>query len=102
MIKATITATIGGESRTIKFGTNATHLFCERYQIGLNGFSELFRSENIRPGYLRDFIWSGLVAGGTDVTPEVVGDWIDDMEQTELERIMSSFDTPPAGKTGAK
>ena len=102
MIKGTITVEMGGEQRTLKFGTNASAHFCQHYGVGLAKMAELFRPESLNPAHYRDLIWSALIAGGTDCTPEQVGDWIDEMEQAEFDRIFSSFESAPAGKNGRK
>ena len=104
MIRATVTANMGGSERVIKFGTNATDLFCSLYEIDLSGIAEILKSP--RPGHYRDLIYSGLVAGvggleRADFTRFDVGDWIDEMPQEEFERIWSAFDAPPK-KNGRK
>lgn len=84
---------MGGRLRTLKFGTNATALFCNMHKVGLGGFGTLFSADNITPAHYRDLIYCALVSGqrGKDVdfTPEDVGDWIDDMPQEALEGIFS-------------
>jgi hypothetical protein len=102
MIKATLTVNMGGEVRTLKFGTNATALFCQRHGIGLSEMARQFQPDTISPLHYRDLIWSALVSGGSDCTPEQVGDWIDEMEQDEFNRIFASFESAPAGKSGRK
>jgi hypothetical protein len=102
MIRATLTVNIGGADRVLKFGTNATALFCEAHGIGLAQMAELFKPESLTPAHYRDLIWSALKAGGTDCTAMEVGDWIDDMEQSEFDRIFASFEVAPAGKNGPK
>jgi hypothetical protein len=105
VIRATVTAQMGGAKRLIKFGTNATDLFCNLYGIGLSEIAEILKTP--RPGHYRDLIWSGLVAGvggedKADFSRFDVGDWIDEMPQDEFERIWSAFDAPPQGKIGRK
>lgn len=105
MIRAQVTVEMGGEQRLIKFGTNATDLFCTLYEIALTDMASILASP--RPGHYRDLIWSGLVAGagGPDKAQFSrfdVGDWIDEMPQAEFERIWSAFSAPPEGKAGRK
>jgi hypothetical protein len=102
MIRATLTVNIGGADRVLKFGTNASALFCETYGVGLAQMGELFKAENLNPAHYRDLIWSALKSGGTDCTRLEVGDWIDEMEQAEFDRIFASFESAPVGKTGRK
>lgn len=88
---------IGGKVRSLKFGTNATALFCELHKIGLGGFATLFSAENLTPAHYRDLIYCALVSGArknkeaVDFSPEDVGDWIDDLTEAQLASIFDVF-----------
>lgn len=101
-IKGYTKLNIGGKSRSFKFGTNATAIYCEKQDITLKEFITVFTKEKIdnvdfSPALIRDLIWSGLVAGAHTDKTEVdfneldVGDWIDEMEQVELEKAMRTI-----------
>ena len=93
---------MGGSARVLKFGTNATALFCQHHGVSLSDMAKMFQPETINPMHYRDLIWAALVSGGSECTPEQVGDWIDEMEQSEFNRIFASFESAPEGKTGRK
>jgi hypothetical protein len=84
---------MGGKARVLKFGTNATALFCSMHKVGLGGFATLFTADNLTPAHYRDLIFCALVSGQRgkeiDFTTEDVGDWIDEMPQEDLERIFA-------------
>ncbi len=93
---------IGGKLRPIKFGTNATHLFCQKRGIKLKEFNELFAAEKlanleIDGSEIRDLIYSGLAAACLSLGEEVdfnewtVGDWIDDLDESGLAEILNTF-----------
>jgi hypothetical protein len=101
---------IGGKDRMVKFGTNATALFCQMHQIGLGRFGEMFTPENITPAVYRDLIYCALVSGArksgetVDFDPETVGDWIDEMSEEGLMKIFEVFfaSTPKNEDSGKK
>lgn len=97
---------MGGRLRALKFGTNATALFCSMHKVGLSGFGELFSSGNITPAHYRDLIYCALVSGQrgvpVDFTNEDVGDWIDDMPQEALEGIFAVVGESSARPDGGK
>jgi hypothetical protein len=88
---------IGGKDRVVKFGTNATALFCQIHKIGLGKFSEMFTPENLSPGVIRDLVYCALISGArragepADFSLEDVGDWIDDLTEDEVMRIFEIF-----------
>lgn len=106
---------IGGQLRPIKFGTNATHLFCQQRGIKLSEFNELFNAEKLAKleidgSEIRDLIWAGLKAAAlsngedVDFTEWTVGDWIDDLTEDEMTNIINVFSgdiEPPKKKTKA-
>lgn len=88
---------IGGKVRSLKFGTNATALFCELHKIGLGQFASVFSADNLTPAHYRDLIYCALVSGArknkeaVDFTTEDVGDWIDDLREEQLTAIFDVF-----------
>jgi hypothetical protein len=96
-LKGEGTAMIGGKIRVVKFGTNATALFCHMHKIGLGGFAELFTPEKLTPAVYRDLIYCALVSGArkagepADFTVEDVGDWLDDLSEEQMMGIFEIF-----------
>lgn len=117
-----ITANIGGQERSLKFGTNSTARYCEVRKCDLNDYMEdlakflLSQSEEdeirkmagLRGDEVRDIIYSGLWA--FDITNEraidydrfVVGNWIDDAEQEEINKIFQELFSSNEGKVEQK
>ena len=99
---------IGGKVRSLKFGTNATALFCELHKIGLSGFASTFSAENLSPAHYRDLIYCALVSGArknkeaVDFNAEDVGDWIDDLSEAQLSMIFDVFGASSAQGDGGK
>lgn len=84
---------IGGKLRPVKFGTNQSAMYCEVRGISLAKMqSELSNIEDSDGGSIRDLIYSALWAGCKTDKIEVdfdrydLGDWIDDMDQEELNK----------------
>lgn len=89
---------VGGEKRLIKFGTNSTSIFCDIRDLSLIQ-AQSITAGNMKPGELRDLIYSGLAAGALKADDSVhdigdldfskwdVGDWIDEMDQDTLQEI---------------
>jgi len=108
MIKQEKEFKIGGKKRLVKFGTNASAIYCDEHNISLSKYNESFALDMVTIGQLRDVIWSGLVAGcykqkkEVDFTKYDVGDWIDDLQQEEIDNILSLLmgesDKKKAGK----
>jgi hypothetical protein len=96
-IKGESEVEIGGRLRVLKFGTNATALFCQLHGIGLGGFATVFSAENITPATYRDLIYCALVSGArksgspVDFDKEDVGDWIDELTEEQLTAIFDVF-----------
>jgi hypothetical protein len=96
----TTTAMIGGKVRTLKFNINADIEF-ERLH-GLSGKSAEKRAEIASQigtiEYIRDAVYCALRAADLERGNEIdynhftVGDWITDLPQSELERIIQSRD----------
>lgn len=94
-MKQELTLKIGGKRRLLKFGTNQTAIYCDKYDLSLVGYTESLSNDKVKPGNLRDLIWSALVAGAQYKGQEVdfdelkVGDWIDDLSQSDLDSVFS-------------
>lgn len=95
-MKETPRITIGGEQRPIKFGTNASAIMCDLRGMDYQTYMEKIAAiadGKFTIGFVRDLIYSGLKAaelsekGKSALTPEQVGDWMDDMAQTEGEEM---------------
>lgn len=90
IFRGEVEVSIGGRLRLIKFGTNQLALFTQKHNLQLSEVS--FGMEQIR-----DLIWSGLVAGAkkrnepVDFDEWTVGEWIDDLQQSEFNRIIEAF-----------
>lgn len=91
---------IGGEKRLFKFGTNATAVYCSTRNVKLSEVEKELDLMSMDIEKVRDFIYAGLVAGcyrqGKEITFNKynVGDWIDEMEQGELEKAFGVVGTP--------
>lgn len=98
---------IGGRKRLIKFGLNATAIYCDERDVSLNSFLQI-SFQNIKPGELRDIIWSGLVAGAkhqgnkVDFTKFDVGDWLDDVSEETMNDIIALIQGPQTEDGGGK
>ena len=95
-----ITVIIGNKQRPFKFGFNAIDVFCRAHAIGINEFGERFAkigSGKATIGELRDIIYAGLAGGALsagdklDFTNYQVGDWMDELPQGELAKMMESI-----------
>jgi|GEM_PF-1314417 len=92
--------TIGGKQRPFKFGFNAIDIFCREHNIGISEFGERFAKigkGNATIGELRDIIFAGLAGGALtsgeqiDFTSFQVGDWMDELPQGELAKMMEAI-----------
>jgi|SRR6185312_6454930 len=92
--------TIGGKQRPFKFGFNAIDIFCREHNIGINEFGERFTrigKGQATIGELRDIIFAGLAGGSLTVAEPIdfstfqVGDWMDDLPQGELAKMMEAI-----------
>lgn len=94
-MKQELTLKIGGKRRLLKFGTNQTAIYCDKYDLSLVGYTESLSNDKVKPSNLRDLIWSALVAGAQYKGQEVdfdelkVGDWIDDLSQDDLNSVFN-------------
>lgn len=90
VFRGEVEVSIGGKPRLVKFGINQLAIFTQKHNIQLSDVS--FGMEQIR-----DLIWSALVAGAKKQGQEVdfdewtVGEWIDDMDETEFNKIIDTL-----------
>jgi len=97
MMVAIITVNIGGKERSLKFGTNSTARYCEVRGCTLDQYLKDMSFTNMRGDEIRDLIYSGVWA--YDTTKEIkidysrfdVGDWIDEADQKEVNKIFQSL-----------
>ena len=105
--------TLGGQERPLKFGTNATFLFCQKRGIKLSEFSTIFAPDKLAANEIdgseiRDLIWAGLVAGAKSQKLEVdfdewdVGDWLDEMSDPSTILSKIGEDVPAKKKKAIK
>lgn len=103
---------IGGKKRPIKFGTNATAIYCKLHGISLNDYNEKvakkFENGNLGLDELRDLIYSALAAASyskgeePDFNNWTVGDWLDEVTSEQMEKISQALvDSMPQGNEGA-
>ena len=92
-MRGTTDINIGGKVRPIKFGTNQSARYCEVRGVSLAKMQEeLSDISQSSGGEIRDLIYSALWAGAKSNKLEVdfdnidVGGWIDEMEQSELNK----------------
>lgn len=103
-MKQELTLKIGGKKRLLKFGTNQTAIYCDKYDLSLVGYTESLANDKVKPSNLRDLIWSALVAGAQYKGQEVdfdelkVGDWIDELSQTDLDSVFKVL-SPSEGES---
>ena len=101
IFRGEVEVSIGGRSRLVKFGTNQLALFTQKHNLQLSEVS--FGMEHIR-----DLIWSGLVAGAKmrkediDFDEWQVGEWIDEMEEAEFNKIIDAFNNSMPEKGESK
>jgi hypothetical protein len=94
------TVTIGSKPRPFKFGFNAIDIFCGERKITIATFGERIAEiskGSATIGELRDIIYAGLAGGALsnnqqiDFTAYQVGDWLDELPEGELSKIMEAI-----------
>jgi hypothetical protein len=86
---------IGGAKRTLKFGMNTMIIFGDMHTNSPDDFSQVFQKNPILA--IRDMTYSGLLARKAqndlpeEFTPELVGDWIDEMPQNGMNVIAKAI-----------
>ena len=98
---------IGGKLRGIKFGTNQSAKYCEMRGLSLLQMQkELLNLGDGDGGSIRDLVYSALWAACKTNKIEIdfdrfdLGDWIDEMEQEELNKCFQTM--ADSNKSGAK
>lgn len=103
ILRGEIEVSIGGKPRLIKFGLNQMAIYTDKHNIALSDIQGFSVSQ------VRDLVWSGLVAGARkkgepiDFDEWQVGDWIEDMPQSDFDKVMEAFqNSMPEGEGEAK
>jgi len=90
ILRGEIEVSIGGKPRLVKFGTNQLAIFTQMHRVDLS-------EADFGMHHLRDLIYSALVAGAkkqketVDFDEWEVGEWIDELPDEELQKIIDSF-----------
>ena len=98
---------MGGKSRTLKFNLNANYEFCKMHGLTQEGVMMFFTDAN-NVTAIRDMLFcalkvADLAAGKTvDYNEYTVGEWITEMPQEELERIIMGTNDANATTSGKK
>jgi len=91
---------IGGKLRPFKFGFNAIDIFCRERKISIAEFGERIAQiskGSATIGELRDIIYAGLAGGALSSNEAIgftcfqVGDWLDELPEGELAKIMNAI-----------
>jgi hypothetical protein len=92
-----ITAKLGGKERILKFNVNATYEFCKLHSCTHEESIEILNDPVRGVSAYRDMIYcalrsADLQAGNViDYNQYDVGDWISELTQDELERIVTGY-----------
>jgi len=90
ILRGEVEVSIGGKPRLLKFGTNQLAIFTQMHKVDLS-------EADFGMHHLRDLIYSALVAGAKKNKEAIefdeweVGEWIDEMEEGNLEKIIEGF-----------
>lgn len=90
ILRGEVEVSIGGKPRLLKFGTNQLAIFTQMHKVDLS-------EADFGMHHLRDLIYSALVAGAKKQKQDVdfdeweVGEWIDDLPDEDLQKIVDSF-----------
>jgi len=88
-----ITANLGGHNRVLKFNLNANYEFCKMHRLTQDEVMPFF-TDHLNVTAIRDMIYCAVkvadMAAGrpVDYNEMTVGEWIGEMPQAELERII--------------
>ena len=89
---------IGDSDRPIKFGTNQTAEYCKVRDLTLAQYQEELSSiDKMGVAVVRDLLYSALFAGckakkiDVDFDQYDVGEWLDDMDQAELDKAFQTL-----------
>lgn len=89
----TVTATIGGHNRVLKFNLNANYEFCKMHRLTQDEVMDFF-TDPLNVTAIRDMIYCALkvadLAAGKqiDYNEMTVGEWISEMPQSDFEQII--------------
>lgn len=90
------TADLGGKKRTLRFNMNFWAEFTDQLGIGLEQLGEVFEN-GISISAIRALIYSALITHDREQGKEIdyniytVGSWLDEMDASELEKIMAAM-----------
>jgi len=97
-MRGTTMINIGEKERPIKFGTNQTAEYCQVRGLTLAQYqAELSSVEAMGVDVVRDLLYSALFAGckaqkiDVDFDRYDVGEWLDDMDQAELDKAFQTL-----------
>ena len=103
-----ITVKLGGQKRSLKFGTNSTAKYCEVRKCSLDDYLKDMKFKNTDGSEVRDLIFSALWAYNvtndleTDFNTFTVGDWIDEADQKDISNIFTALADSNAQKVKVK
>jgi len=103
-----ITVKLGGQKRSLKFGTNSTARYCEIRKCSLDDYIKDMDFDNLKAGVVRDLIYSALWAYNvtnnieTDFNTFNVGDWIDEADKDEVNNIFLEMASSSTQKVKVK
>lgn len=89
----TVVSNIGGKQRTLKFNLNANYEFCKLHNLRPDQVPG-FVTDVLNVTAIRDMIYCALLASDLgagmpiDYNQYTVGEWIEALEQSDLERIV--------------
>ena len=90
------TLAIGGRKRTMHFSMNFWSAFTEEMKVPLDKIGEVFEG-GISLSGIRALVYAGLLANDQEEGSEIdynifkVGTWLDDLDASELEKIVNTM-----------
>lgn len=90
------TLAIGGRKRTMHFSMNFWSAFTEEMKVPLDKIGEVFEG-GISLSGIRALVYAGLLANDQEEGNEIdynifkVGTWLDDLDASELEKIVNTM-----------
>ena len=90
------TANLGGKKRSLRFNMNFWAEFTDQLGVGLEQIGEVFEG-GISISAIRALIYSALITHEREQGKEIdykiytVGSWLDEMDASELEKIMGAM-----------
>jgi hypothetical protein len=89
-------ADLGGKKRTLRFNMNFWAEFTDQLGIGLEQLGDVFEN-GVSLSAIRALIYSALITYDREQGNEIdynvftVGSWLDDMDASELEKVMGAM-----------